>query len=307
MNLRNLWIKTMKRFLVLISILGAAATSFAQDITTLEEIGPVVNIQRTDNRVTLNCQDKSQVQLSILAPDLIRVRASFTKPIPARDHSWAIEKENWTTPRWNLNETPESITITTDELEVTVHRSPLLIDFRAARPHQLINADERPMSYDATGRLANMMFDPKAGMFVAASKKLGFDEHFYGLGEKAARLDKRRSSFVNWNSDTPGYIEGKDPIYQTIPFYLGLQRSSDLPDDSVLPRPATRHCLRHLFRQQLSQLFRLREVIAAARVVWRRRRRTQLLLLLWPVDQKDSRSLRGSHGPHAAAAALGAR
>ncbi len=61
-------------------------------------------------------------------------------------------------------------------------------------------------------------------MFVAASKKLGFDEHFYGLGEKAARLDKRRGSFVNWNSDTPGYTEGKDPIYQTIPFYIGLQR-----------------------------------------------------------------------------------
>jgi len=71
-----------------------------------------------------------------------------------------------------------------------------------------------------------MMFDPKAGMFVAAAKKLGFDEHFYGLGEKAARLDKRRGFFVNWNSDTPGYTEGKDPIYQTIPFYLGLQHGA---------------------------------------------------------------------------------
>src|SRR5689334_14253600 len=214
----------MNRFLALIAILGAAATISAQDITTLEQIGPVVSLQRSDKGVTLNCQDHSQVQLSILAPDLIRVRASFTKPIPARDHSWAIAKDDWTTPRWNLNETPDLIfSITTDELEITIRRSPLLIEFRDARTHQLINRDEQPMSYDASGRLANMMFDPKAGMFVAASKKLGFDEHFYGLGEKAARLDKRRSSFVNWNSDTPGYTEGKDPIYQTIPFYIGLQ------------------------------------------------------------------------------------
>src|SRR3712207_2844384 len=80
------------------------------------------------------------------------------------------------------------------------------------------------MAYDAQGKLAAMMFDPKAGSFVAVSKKLGFDEHFYGLGEKAARLDKRRGYFVNWNSDTPGYTEGKDPIYQTIPFYIGLDR-----------------------------------------------------------------------------------
>ena len=211
----------MKTLLVILAFLTSVN---AQDITTLEKIGPVVNFEKTDKSVTLHCQDNSQVQLTILAPDLIRVRASFTKPIPTKDHSWAIAKESWSTPRWSVAETPDSITITTDELEVVVRRSPLLIEFRDARTHQLLNADERPMLYDAKGQLASTMFDPKAGMFVAASKKLGFDEHFYGLGEKASRLDKRRSAFVNWNSDTPGYTENKDPIYQTVPFYIGLQR-----------------------------------------------------------------------------------
>src|SRR4029079_9822556 len=214
----------MKHLLVLIAICASCASVFAQDITTLEKIGPVVSVAKSDKTVTLNCQDNSQVQLTILAPDLIRVRASFTKPIPARDHSWAIAKQDWPTPRWNLSEASESITISTDELEVVIRRSPLLIEFRDARTHRVLNTDERPMSYDAQGRLNSMMFDPKAGMFGAASKKLGFDEHFYGLGEKASRLDKRRSSFINWNSDTPGYTEGKDPIYQTIPFYIGSQR-----------------------------------------------------------------------------------
>ncbi|MFS8084860.1 MAG: glycoside hydrolase family 31 protein, partial [Acidobacteriota bacterium] len=176
--------------------------------------------------VTLNCQDNSQVRIAVLAPDLIRVRASFTKPIPARDHSWAIAKDNWQTPSWKLSEAADSITIATAEVEVVIHRAPLLVDFRDARTHALLNSDEQPMAYDAKGALAGMMFDPKAGMFVAAAKKLGFDEHFYGLGEKAARLDKRRGFFVNWNSDTPGYTEGKDPIYQTIPFYLGLQHGA---------------------------------------------------------------------------------
>jgi alpha-glucosidase len=215
----------MKRLLVLIALLIAPATGVvAQDITTLEKIGPVVRFERNEKTVTLYCQDNSQVQLTMLAPDLIRVRAAFTKPIPAKDHSWAIAKQDWQTPRWTLREASGSITIATDEVEVVVRRSPLLIEFRDARTRQLLNSDERPMSYDATGRLAGMMFDPRAGMFVAAAKKLGFDEHFYGLGEKAARLDKRRSAFVNWNSDTPGYTEGKDPIYQTVPFYIGLQR-----------------------------------------------------------------------------------
>jgi len=214
----------MNRFLALIWILAGSVSVFAQDITTLEKIGPVISLVKSDKTITLNCQDNSQVQLTILAPDLVRVRASFTKPIPARDHSWAIAKVDWPTPRWNLSEGSDVITIATDELEVVIRRSPLLIEFRDARTHRVLNSDERPMSYDTNGQLNSMMFDPKAGMFVAASKRLGFDEHFYGLGEKASRLDKRRSSFVNWNSDTPGYNEGRDPIYQTIPFYIGLQR-----------------------------------------------------------------------------------
>jgi alpha-glucosidase len=201
-----------------------AVASFAQDITTLDKIGPITSFEKTDKTVTFHCNDNSTVQLTVMAPDLVRIRTSFAKLLPSRDHSWAIAKTDWTTPRWSLKENAEAITVSTDEVEVVVRRSPLLIEFRDARTHELINADEQPMAYDSQGQLARMMFDSSAGMFVAASKKLGFDEHFYGLGEKAARLDKRRMSFVNWNSDTPGYTEGRDPIYQTIPFYLGLQR-----------------------------------------------------------------------------------
>jgi alpha-glucosidase len=195
----------MKRLLVLAAICALCASARAQDITTLEKIGPVTSLVKSEQSITLNCQDNSQVVITIYAPDLIRVRASFTKPVPSTNHSWAIAKVAWPTPRWNLDEAGDLITISTDELEVVVRRSPLLIEFRDARTHRVLNADERPMSYDPQGRLNGIMFDPKAGMFVAASKKLGFDEHFYGLGEKASRLDKRRSSFVNWNSDTPGY------------------------------------------------------------------------------------------------------
>jgi alpha-glucosidase len=217
----------MKKLIItIVCLLGTVGGVVAQDITVLQPIGNVVSYDRTENAIRFVCSDNSQVQLTILAPDLIRVRTAFGKRIPARDHSWAIAKDNWTTPRWTVNNLPGGVLITTDELEVVVLNSPLLIEFRDARTHQPINSDERPMAYDPKSALAGMMFDPKAGTFVAASKKLGFDEHFYGLGEKAARLDKRRGYFVNWNSDTPGYTEGKDPIYQTIPFYIGLQRGA---------------------------------------------------------------------------------
>src|ERR1051325_7619795 len=211
----------------LLLTLCAAVEVDAQDIlSSLEPIGPVANLARTENGVVINCQDKSQVRIYVLAPDLIRIRASFRKPLPAQDHSWAIAKTSWENVRWNLTEQADAITVSTDETVVVVRRAPLLIEFRDAKTHEVINADEQPMSYDARGELHSIMFDPEAGTFVAAAKKLGFDEHFYGLGEKAAHLDKRRGFFVNWSSDTPGYAEGRDPIYQTIPFYLGLENGA---------------------------------------------------------------------------------
>lgn len=193
-------------------MLLTCATGFAIDLSGLEPIGPIANYIRTDAAVVFNCDDKSQVQITILAPDLVRVRAAFQKPLPPPRHSWAVAKTDWQTPRWSLKEEAGYILITTDELEVAVHRSPLLIEFRDVKTHRTINADERPM-----------MSDPKSGV-VAAAKKLGFEEHFYGLGEKAWRLDRRRGQFTNWNSDTPAYKEGTDPIYQTIPFYIGWER-----------------------------------------------------------------------------------
>ena len=212
----------MKYYLAIFCwLVGFVAVATAQDITRLERIGSVTSFTKSEKSVVFNCEDNSQVQITVLASDLVRVRASFGKPIPTKDHSWAIAKTEWVIPRWTLSETSQSVVISTDELEVLVRRSPLLIEFRDAKTHAVVNADQQPMAYDAKGLLKETLFDQR-GTFVAAAKKLGFGEHFYGLGEKAARLDKRRSSFVNWNSDTPGYVEGRDPIYQTVPFYTGL-------------------------------------------------------------------------------------
>ncbi len=217
----------MRKLLILISYCFVIAVSApAQDVASLQPMGPVVSFTKSDKAVVLSCQDNSQVQITPLAPDLVRVRAVFGKSLPAKDHSWAIAKTGWDTPRWTFQESPDSLVIKTDELEVVIKRSPLLIEFRDVRTRTLINADQQPMAYDAKGLMVERMFDPKAGQFIAAAKKFGFDEHFYGLGEKAARLDKRRSSFVNWNSDTPGYVEGTDPIYQTVPFYIGLRQGT---------------------------------------------------------------------------------
>jgi alpha-glucosidase len=196
---------------VVLALLTAGGVR-AIDLEGLRPVGPVVSFARTDNGVDLTCGGGSEVRISVLASDLIRVRAAFAGKLPARDHSWAIEKTSWNAPQWNLAEESGALRISTAEVELVVSRSPLLLEFRDAKTHQAINADQQPMR-----------FDPQSGV-VAAAKKFGFDEHFYGLGDKATRLDKRRGEFTMWNSDTYAYQEGTDPIYQSIPFYIGWQQ-----------------------------------------------------------------------------------
>jgi alpha-glucosidase len=194
-----------------VCLLLLAGSAWSQDADALRPIGAVTATSRFERGVRLACDDGATVTLSVLAPDLVRVRTLFGGQPDAPDHSWAVSRTDWEPVPWRMHEDAAAVTLTTDELEVVIRRRPLLIEFREAATHRLVNADERPMARD-----------PRTGR-VAAAKRLGLEEHFYGLGEKAAHLDRRRGEFVLWNSDTPGYTEGTDPLYQTIPFYLGLE------------------------------------------------------------------------------------
>jgi alpha-glucosidase len=53
-------------------------------------------------------------------------------------------------------------------------------------------------------------------------------EHFYGFGEKTGPLDRRGRSLTFWNTDAyqpmyGGYPPDADPLYQSIPFFIGLR------------------------------------------------------------------------------------
>ncbi|MDP1579242.1 MAG: glycoside hydrolase family 31 protein [Candidatus Didemnitutus sp.] len=198
-------------YLLASACLAAPTTAPALDWAGLQPLAAVASVQRTAAGLDLICADGATVHVSVLAPDLIRVRALFAGQPASLDHSWAIARTDWAAPPWHFAETATELSLTTAAVKVVIQRDPLLIAFHDAVTGRVINADARPMARDpATGRLA-------------AAKHFGFEEHFYGLGEKAARLDKRRGRFVMWNSDTPGYVEGRDPIYQSIPFYLGWE------------------------------------------------------------------------------------
>jgi len=56
-------------------------------------------------------------------------------------------------------------------------------------------------------------------------KALPIDQHIFALGDKTGALDRRGSTFVDWNTDAFGFAPSTDPIYKSIPFYIGTDNA----------------------------------------------------------------------------------
>ncbi|MFQ3576511.1 MAG: TIM-barrel domain-containing protein [Cytophagales bacterium] len=63
------------------------------------------------------------------------------------------------------------------------------------------------------------------GYYVYCSKKIIGDERFLGMGDKPTDMNLRGKRITNWNTDTYGFERDHDPIYRSIPFYMGLKEN----------------------------------------------------------------------------------
>ena len=93
---------------------------------------------------------------------------------------------------------------------ITVHFDPRTLQFVVTdREGRTIVADS-PDAIRFTGRGFSL------------KKSLPIGEHIYGLGDKTGPLDRRGGTFVDWNTDAFGFAPSSDPIYKSIPFYIGV-------------------------------------------------------------------------------------
>jgi alpha-glucosidase len=152
---------------------------------------------------------EARVTVNVLAPDLVRVR--MTRGVPLPDYSYAVVKTAWEPAHLEVRRDGNASIIRTSEIEIHAQHHPFRLAF-----------------YDRTGRLISKD-DDRLGMGwngseVRCWKWMPPDEHYFGLGEKAGPLDRRGHAYVMWNTDAYGWDESTDPLYDTIPFFIGLRQ-----------------------------------------------------------------------------------
>jgi alpha-glucosidase len=137
-------------------------------------------------------------------------RLVFTRNDSFNDHSYAVIA----TPAaitLKINDQPDTLTLSTSTVNVVINKKTVTVSFQTP-DGKIINED------DAMGLRWN-------GGQVASYKKLQPGERFIGLGEKNGPLDRKGRGYVNWNTDSYGYTPDTDPLYCTVPFYMGLHNN----------------------------------------------------------------------------------
>lgn len=186
----------------------ACLSAHSQGSRLSEQLGNLDSVQKTDHGVLLRTSD-AWAELSVYGPDIVRVRIS--KGAISPDFSYAVTGG----PEGDFSrmvETDSTYQLFTDSVEVVVYRDPLRIQFYT-RKGQLLSGDDPALGVSWLGHE------------VTSYRQLFPTEKFIGLGEKTGDLNRRGSHYVDWNTDAYGYSLNQDPIYSTMPFYIGIHDS----------------------------------------------------------------------------------
>ncbi len=147
-----------------------------------------------------------QFQVTVYRPDIFRIHVSRAKEFD--NFSYAVVEDPQATPA-TIEETSDRVMVRTDKAQLVIEKDPLRFVLQNLAGEVLVEDDPG----------LGTAFD---GDHSTVYKTLQEGERFLGLGEKSRNLDKRREGFTNWNTDAFGYHSGSDPLYSTIPFYIGV-------------------------------------------------------------------------------------
>lgn len=189
------------------SILLASFAGLACSAQNWQPLGPVDHVSKIAAGVRMNAGER-QVTVRAVNDSTVRVEVA-SKGAPAAEKSWAVISEsNATAPKVMLSERSDSVEISLASGSVRIMKNPLRIIFLDAQGN-VINQDSArdPMAFN--------------GAAFRVTKDMPETENYFGLGDKTT-LNLRDRAFTLWNTDARGWEEASDPLYKSIPFFMGL-------------------------------------------------------------------------------------
>lgn len=196
----------MRKFSVSIFSLlfSLSAATFAQQNPVLPA-GDIKEVHIQGQKISFRTTN-AWGEIMAYTPAVIRIRLD-KKPL-GKDFSYAVirQPENI---KVQISQSATEIVLLTDSLKSVIYKKPFSVAFFTPEG-KLISQDEKGLQNSWVGEE------------ITAYKKMQEGERFIGLGEKTGNLDRRGNGYTNWNYDAFGYSTGQDPLYSSIPFYIGI-------------------------------------------------------------------------------------
>ena len=145
------------------------------------------------------------IRITALRDDVLRIRLGPQGSLP-EDASWAVLPG---ARKARVSVMPNDEGFATARLRVRVDKSSLRM--------AISDLAGKVISSDAPGRPIEYRGDS-----FRIYKDMPENEHYFGLGDKTGPLDRRGMAFTLWNTDA-GFEESTDPIYKSIPFFIGFR------------------------------------------------------------------------------------
>ncbi len=147
-------------------------------------------------------------EITVYSSSIIRVR--FTRD-EFDDHSYAVVAQP--AGEFTLSDDKKAIVLQTDLLACSISRETCEVTFSDLKGN-VLNQDEEGLGISWIGEQ------------VTNYKTMQDGERFVGLGEKVGPLDRKGQGYQHWNTDSFAYGPGTDPLYCSIPFYIGIHGTS---------------------------------------------------------------------------------
>ncbi len=121
---------------------------------------------------------------------------------------------------------PYSVVSDPKNVKFSVHEKKDLLILQTEKLTLQVNLKRLSLSFfDADGNILNAddsLGTAWIGTEVTTYKQVQKNEKFIGLGEKTGNLNRFGKAYTNWNTDYFGYGISDDPLYMSIPFYIGI-------------------------------------------------------------------------------------
>jgi len=159
----------------------------------------------------------AKVEVRVVSDEIIRVRLA-PHGVFLDDFSYAVPVVDQKVTTFKLSEQEDAYSVATNTITCKIRKSDFFISFVENQSHMVMSEDDTPMHWEENTEFG--------GYYVYATKKCQTEENFFGLGDKSGNMNLRGRKFQNWNTDAYSFGWDQDPLYRTIPFYIGVHQQA---------------------------------------------------------------------------------